>query len=116
MVCGGLPSTTSRRGDGIRRDPGESAWRPCDRVGYGSDGTIPQIRDSCRPPQLTLAGGDQHCGSSPAHPPPDSQQRIFMADYDIAIIGGGINGAGIARDAAGRGLKVLLVEMNDLGS
>jgi len=39
-----------------------------------------------------------------------------MADFDIAIIGGGINGAGIARDAAGRGLKVLLAEMNDLGS
>jgi len=39
-----------------------------------------------------------------------------MADFDLAIIGGGINGAGIARDAAGRGLRVLLVEMNDLGS
>src|SRR5690242_15038192 len=39
-----------------------------------------------------------------------------MADFDIAIIGGGINGAGIARDAAGRGLKVLLAEMNDLAS
>ncbi len=39
-----------------------------------------------------------------------------MADYDIAIIGGGINGAGIARDAAGRGLRVLLAEQNDLGS
>src|SRR5262249_31886867 len=39
-----------------------------------------------------------------------------MADYDLAIIGGGINGAGIARDAAGRGLRVLLVEQNDLGS
>lgn len=34
--------------------------------------------------------------------------------YDIAIIGGGINGAGIARDAAGRGLNVLLVEKGDL--
>ncbi|UFW47521.1 MULTISPECIES: glycerol-3-phosphate dehydrogenase [Bradyrhizobium] len=32
---------------------------------------------------------------------------------DIAIIGGGINGAGIARDAAGRGLKVLLCEKDD---
>jgi glycerol-3-phosphate dehydrogenase len=32
---------------------------------------------------------------------------------DIAIIGGGINGAGIARDAAGRGLKVLLCEKGD---
>ena len=38
-----------------------------------------------------------------------------MADYDIAVIGGGINGVGIARDAAGRGLKVLLVEQGDLG-
>ncbi len=35
--------------------------------------------------------------------------------YDIAIIGGGINGAGIARDAAGRGLSVLLCERDDLG-
>jgi glycerol-3-phosphate dehydrogenase len=34
--------------------------------------------------------------------------------YDIAIIGGGINGCGIARDAAGRGLSVLLVEKDDL--
>ncbi len=36
--------------------------------------------------------------------------------YDIAIIGGGINGCCLARDAAGRGLSVLLVEMNDLSS
>lgn len=39
-----------------------------------------------------------------------------MADYDLAIIGGGINGTGIARDAAGRGLRVLLLEQNDLAS
>jgi len=39
-----------------------------------------------------------------------------MADYDLAVIGGGINGTGIARDAAGRGISVLLVEMRDLGS
>ena len=39
-----------------------------------------------------------------------------MADYDLAIIGGGINGAGIARDAAGRGLRVLMVEQSDLAS
>ena len=36
--------------------------------------------------------------------------------YDLLVVGGGINGAGIARDAAGRGLRVLLVEQNDLGS
>ena len=39
-----------------------------------------------------------------------------MADFDLAIIGGGINGVGIARDAAGRGLKVALFEQNDLAS
>ena len=35
---------------------------------------------------------------------------------DLLVIGGGINGAGIARDAAGRGLKVLLCEKDDLAS
>ena len=36
--------------------------------------------------------------------------------FDLAIIGGGINGTGIARDAAGRGLSVFLCEQNDLAS
>ena len=36
--------------------------------------------------------------------------------YDIAIIGGGVNGCGIARDAAGRGLSVFLAEKTDLAS
>ena len=36
--------------------------------------------------------------------------------YDIAIVGGGVNGCGIARDAAGRGHSVFLCEMNDLAS
>ncbi len=35
-------------------------------------------------------------------------------EYDVVVIGGGINGAGVARDAAGRGLKVLLCEQDDL--
>ena len=35
--------------------------------------------------------------------------------YDLGVIGGGINGCGIARDAAGRGLSVFLCEMADLG-
>src|SRR4029078_578717 len=35
---------------------------------------------------------------------------------DLLIVGGGINGAGIARDAAGRGLSVTLVEQSDLAS
>ncbi|MET0204475.1 MAG: FAD-dependent oxidoreductase, partial [Casimicrobiaceae bacterium] len=39
-----------------------------------------------------------------------------METYDLLVIGGGINGAGIARDAAGRGLSVLLVERDDLAA
>jgi glycerol-3-phosphate dehydrogenase len=38
------------------------------------------------------------------------------AKYDLLVVGGGINGAGIARDAAGRGLSVLLAEQDDLAS
>ncbi|HEX5317809.1 MAG TPA: glycerol-3-phosphate dehydrogenase [Stellaceae bacterium] len=38
----------------------------------------------------------------------------MIGRYDLAVIGGGINGCGIARDAAGRGLKVLLCEKGDL--
>ena len=41
---------------------------------------------------------------------------MLSAVFDIAIIGGGINGAGIARDAAGRGYSVFLCEMGDLAS
>lgn len=36
--------------------------------------------------------------------------------YDLLVVGGGINGVGIARDAAGRGLKTLLCEKDDLAS
>ena len=39
-----------------------------------------------------------------------------MDSFDLLIVGGGINGAAIARDAAGRGLKVLLVEKDDLAA
>ncbi|MBS1085116.1 glycerol-3-phosphate dehydrogenase [Gluconobacter sphaericus] len=38
------------------------------------------------------------------------------ASYDLLVVGGGINGCGIARDAAGRGASVLLVEQDDLAS
>ncbi|ATU45977.1 glycerol-3-phosphate dehydrogenase [Acinetobacter junii] len=43
---------------------------------------------------------------------PQSKDKI----YDIAVIGGGINGVGIAADAAGRGLSVFLCEKDDLAS
>src|SRR6201996_6692501 len=38
-----------------------------------------------------------------------------MADYDLAIIGGGLNGVSVARDAAGRGFRIILIEQGDLG-
>ncbi len=38
----------------------------------------------------------------------------ISSDYDLLVVGGGINGAGIARDAAGRGVKTLLCEQADL--
>ncbi len=42
--------------------------------------------------------------------------RDTMDDVDLLVIGGGINGAGIARDASGRGLRVLLCEQHDLAA
>jgi len=39
-----------------------------------------------------------------------------LQSYDVFVIGGGVNGTGIARDAAGRGYSVMLAEMNDLAS
>lgn len=45
---------------------------------------------------------------------PVSSQPPLLDCYDLAVIGGGINGVGIAADAAGRGLKVFLCEKDDL--
>jgi glycerol-3-phosphate dehydrogenase len=42
--------------------------------------------------------------------------QLTLQPADLLVIGGGINGAGIARDAAMRGLRTILVEQNDLGS
>jgi len=41
---------------------------------------------------------------------------VRASRYDVVIIGAGINGAGIARDAAMRGLKVLLIEKGEIGA
>lgn len=53
-----------------------------------------------------------------AHPPgPEGDGLAHLEDtvFDLLVVGGGINGAGIARDAALRGLSVCLVERNDWG-
>src|SRR4051794_1463708 len=47
------------------------------------------------------------------HRPKESEMSDTQA-IDLLVIGGGINGAGIARDAAGRGLSVILCEKDDL--
>ena len=64
-----------------------------------------------------VAGDNEGCSTmdrlpdvSPDLPPAD------LLPVDILIVGGGINGTGIARDAGGRGLSVLLVEQDDLAS
>ena len=48
----------------------------------------------------------------------DSRNQLAgtEAHYDVVVIGGGINGCGIAADAAGRGLSVMLAERSDLAS
>ncbi|WP_408736737.1 glycerol-3-phosphate dehydrogenase [Acetobacter suratthaniensis] len=45
-----------------------------------------------------------------------SQTVSSNVPYDLLVVGGGVNGAGIARDATGRGASVLLVEQDDLAS
>ena len=42
--------------------------------------------------------------------------QIANSNFDVVIIGGGVKGSAIARDAVGRGLRVLLCEQGDLGS
>ncbi|MGB7406247.1 MAG: glycerol-3-phosphate dehydrogenase [Pacificimonas sp.] len=46
---------------------------------------------------------------------PASIDPVYRETFDLLVIGAGINGCGIARDAAGRGLKVALVDAGDIG-
>ena len=52
----------------------------------------------------------------PAHPPAERRLLAYrdQRDVDVVVIGGGVNGTGVARDAAMRGLRVALFERNDL--
>ena len=54
-------------------------------------------------------------GAAPAAPADPADLPVAHL-VDLLVIGGGINGCGIARDAAGRGLSVMLVEQDDLAS
>ena len=44
----------------------------------------------------------------------EDTKNTTATDFDLVVIGGGINGAGIARDATGRGLSVMLCEKDDI--
>ena len=46
----------------------------------------------------------------------DSLRRLADERFDVLVVGGGVTGAGVALDAASRGLKVALVEKNDFAS
>ncbi len=54
----------------------------------------------------------------PVHPfrRVDALRRLADEDFDVLVIGGGITGAGVALDAASRGLRTALVEKGDFGS
>ncbi len=61
-------------------------------------------------------GSQRHNDTSARHQTRATLDQLTSARLDLLVIGGGINGAGIARDAAMRGLRVGLVEQHDLGS
>lgn len=52
---------------------------------------------------------------APDHSKYEPEGRSAERPVDLLVVGGGINGAGVARDAAGRGLSVILCEKGDLG-
>ena len=49
-------------------------------------------------------------------PPNSAQPDVSVDAFDVLVVGGGINGCGIARDLAGRGCRVLLCEKDDLAA
>jgi glycerol-3-phosphate dehydrogenase len=66
-----------------------------------------------QPPQSTITSDAQVV-------PSDARRRalaaLAAAPFDLLVVGGGITGAGVARDAALRGLRVALVERDDFAS
>ena len=69
-----------------------------------------RVGRSAGPPLPPAAGGAMLTPTPPEELMPDAETT------DLLIVGGGVNGTGIARDAAGRGLSVTLAEMGDLAS
>lgn len=97
-----------------RVTPAYRAVRPPAPAEHGAttthhDGRIMQSA----PPNGSASDTDRASGNAA---PGAARGTAPAADVDVFVIGGGINGCGIARDAVGRGFSVSLAEMNDLGS
>lgn len=64
---------------------------------------------------MTSEGATSAAPSPNAAPSPRAGRDVGSADVDVIVIGGGVNGTGVARDAVLRGLRVALFERNDIG-
>src|SRR5437764_5424220 len=111
------PSSVSATALRCRSSP--RAWKP--RSSSASSRTKAATRcraissaNLCR--SATMPGWLAASTATPWSPRARPARRWRMADFDLAIIGGGLNGVSFARDAAGRGLRVILLEQGDLGS
>ncbi len=98
-----------RAGFDQRRDHGGA-----ERAGAAGDDDMTVAESPCRLSSPIIADLRGEQGRAKIDYPAAEGESV--ADFDLAIIGGGINGAGIARDAAGRGFRVVLIEQNDLAS
>ena len=67
----------------------------------------PETADPTAPKSLQISGASFSSGRRMY------RQPMSMTKVDLFVIGGGIHGAAVARDAAGRGLKVMLAEKGD---
>ena len=93
---------------------GRSQLRRREAVPAGAAGEIEQPAFGSKPMSVPeKPGAGPHSRRSLERP---TIAQLAAQPADLLVIGGGINGAGIARDAAMRGLRTILVEQNDLGS
>ena len=94
-------------------------WGPA-TVRKASDSTLKSLSNSRiehkRKNSDFIAQSLAHQSVARDHGEETVRQETASDIVDMFVIGGGINGCGIARDAAGRGLSVVLAEMNDLAS